>query len=228
MNILITGGGCEEPIDDVRSVCNFSTGKTSSLIADCLVKAGHNVICLSGYRAIKSKNCIVHMFRTFEDLKLKLEQTLSQNEFDAVIHAAAVSDYSPDFVTIDGKNYPAGSINKIPSGKTFSVTMKQNPKLIESVKRLSKKNCILIGFKLTDRFSDGEKFDAVRKVFYGKNQEINADSPDFVVLNDKSEITESVHPCTVFDRTLSKVFECSSVCSLSYGLLKLIEKRTEV
>ena len=39
MNILITGGGCEEPIDDVRSVCNFSTGKTSSLIADCLVKA---------------------------------------------------------------------------------------------------------------------------------------------------------------------------------------------
>ena len=34
MNILITGGGCREAIDNVRCVTNTSTGRTSAAIAD--------------------------------------------------------------------------------------------------------------------------------------------------------------------------------------------------
>ena len=33
MNVLITGGGCSEKIDDVRSITNFSSGKTALSIA---------------------------------------------------------------------------------------------------------------------------------------------------------------------------------------------------
>ena len=32
MKILITGGGSEEKIDNVRSICNFSTGRNSSFL----------------------------------------------------------------------------------------------------------------------------------------------------------------------------------------------------
>ena len=34
MKILVTGGGSIEPIDNVRAVCNFSTGKTSAFLSD--------------------------------------------------------------------------------------------------------------------------------------------------------------------------------------------------
>ena len=55
MKILITGGGSEEPIDNVRAVCNFSTGRTSAFLADFFAGAGHEVTEIVSERAVKAK-----------------------------------------------------------------------------------------------------------------------------------------------------------------------------
>ena len=57
MNVLITGGGCEEPIDNVRSISNFSTGKTSTTLASYFVEKNCKVTCIMSYKAIRPKNC---------------------------------------------------------------------------------------------------------------------------------------------------------------------------
>lgn len=134
MKILVTGGGCEEPVDGVRFISNFSTGKTAAAIADFFSENGHQVFHLAGIRAEKSRSSRILTFRTCLDLKNLLEKTLPGGGFDAVIHAAAVSDYSPESVTVDGVTYPVSSAGKIPSEKTLSIVMRRNPKLIELIK----------------------------------------------------------------------------------------------
>jgi hypothetical protein len=42
MNILITAGGTVEPIDNVRGISNFATGRLGGMIADNLAHAGGN------------------------------------------------------------------------------------------------------------------------------------------------------------------------------------------
>ena len=44
-------------------------------------------------------------FVTFADLEAALRRRLDQDAFDAVIHLAAVSDYSVAAVEIDGRTY---------------------------------------------------------------------------------------------------------------------------
>ena len=56
MNILITGGGCREAIDNVRCVTNTSTGRTSSAIADYFFAQGANVTLLAAASAIKPRS----------------------------------------------------------------------------------------------------------------------------------------------------------------------------
>ena len=71
MNILITGGGCEEAIDSVRSVCNFSTGKTACKIASTLLstKPSIKITAIMAEKAEKPEGCTVRTFRSFSDLE---------------------------------------------------------------------------------------------------------------------------------------------------------------
>jgi len=53
VRVLVTGGGCEEAIDGVRFVANFSTGRTAARIAEGLLAGGHDVTLLAGLRAMR-------------------------------------------------------------------------------------------------------------------------------------------------------------------------------
>lgn len=87
MRILITGGGCEEPIDGVRSICNFSSGKTAAFLCDHLVAKNFSVTAVFSQRAVKpQKSVILYSYRTFQDLAGTLQQVLGQHSFDMIIH----------------------------------------------------------------------------------------------------------------------------------------------
>ena len=43
---IITTGGTKEPVDEVRFLTNFSTGRFGYAIAGCMVEAGYNVTVL--------------------------------------------------------------------------------------------------------------------------------------------------------------------------------------
>lgn len=227
MKILITGGGSEEPIDTVRYITNFSTGKTSCFLAEKFAEAGNDVTLLTAEKAVHPAKDAPKLktvfYRTFSDLSANLKNLCASQAFDAVIHAAAVSDYSVSSIIVDGKEFLPEQIAKVPSGLELTVKMKKNPKLVDSIKGWAKesgKSAVLVAFKLTSKASMEERRVAVEKVF-SSNQDSSL-APDYVVSNDLSEITPDAHPCRIF----SKDMNTAALAENLNGLYKELEKLT--
>lgn len=181
IRILVTAGGTQEPIDAVRVISNLSSGRTGIQIAENLQNAGFQVTLL---RSKNSHNSTAiqneKIFTDYLSLQQALESELSSEHYDAVIHSAAVSDYSVQQV---GEYSSQQTKNKISSDNDqVTLVLKKNPKLIDSLKRYSlNKNVICFGFKLTVRANDEERKAAVKKLF-------DHSDVDYVVHNDLSEI----------------------------------------
>jgi phosphopantothenoylcysteine decarboxylase/phosphopantothenate--cysteine ligase len=93
---VVTAGPTYEPLDEVRRLTNFSTGKLGSELANFLTEQGHDVVLLVGYYAShrgELKARTVETFTTTADLRARLE-ALSTQGAGAVFHAAAVSDFT--------------------------------------------------------------------------------------------------------------------------------------
>jgi phosphopantothenoylcysteine decarboxylase/phosphopantothenate--cysteine ligase len=116
MNCLVTAGPTFEPLDSVRRLTNFSTGRLGSDLANFLAARGHDVTLLLGEQAThagEQKARRVEKFTTTADLRAKL-QKLSETGADAVFHAAAVSDFSFGKVWLRSV---AGELTEVTSGK---------------------------------------------------------------------------------------------------------------
>lgn len=201
MKVLITGGGCSEKIDDVRSITNFSSGKTALSIAKTIqdLDSAAAIDFLFAEGAVQPKapaeNVTVKNFRSCEDLQKLLKEQLASNSYDLIFHAAAVSDYTVQSVVADGKEFTPGKVSKFSGADNLLVKLKKNPKLLESIPAWAKKKsaaACLVGFKLTSDASQEERAAAVQKLFAAKNP------PDFVISNDLSEITPKSHPCVLW------------------------------
>src|ERR1700722_10726432 len=96
MNCIVTAGPTYEPLDDVRRLTNFSTGRLGTELASYLASRGHTVTLLLGeqstYRGEPHPGN-TQIFTTTADLLHRL-QALSYTGVEAVFHAAAVSDYT--------------------------------------------------------------------------------------------------------------------------------------
>lgn len=195
MKILITGGGCREAIDNVRCVTNTSTGKTSAIIADYFSRQGCQVTVLTAASAIKPQGrCTIRSFVSGADLEHLLEEELTTQEYQLVIHAAAVSDFIPETVIMDGISVAAGPEGKIPSGSSMTLTFKAAPKLADRIKGWAKegghREPTVVCFKLTSG-ADPEKVLAACKAILSRG------AADFVIANDILNITAKSHPFVV-------------------------------
>ena len=97
MNCIVTAGPTFEPLDDVRRLTNFSTGRLGTELANFLAARGHKVLLLVGELATYAgprRAQRVEVFSTTADLHAKLK-TFSAKKVDAVFHAAAVNDFAP-------------------------------------------------------------------------------------------------------------------------------------
>jgi phosphopantothenate---cysteine ligase (CTP) len=139
MNCLVTAGPTYEPLDNVRRLTNFSTGKLGTQLAAFLAGHGHSVTLLLGEQATYRVESPTHKtlpFTTTADLMSQL-QTLSRSPIDAVFHAAAVSDYSFGKIWLRA---PSGDLNEIKSGKiatrdgTLLAELIPTPKIIASLR----------------------------------------------------------------------------------------------
>jgi len=95
MNCVVTAGPTYEPLDEVRRLTNFSTGRLGTELANFLGARGHKVILLVGEQATYSgerRADRVEIFTTTADLRTRLK-TLASRRMEAVFHAAAVSDF---------------------------------------------------------------------------------------------------------------------------------------
>jgi len=103
MNLLVTSGTTQVPIDRVRCLTSVFTGSTGTAIAAHAHGKGHHVTLLTSRpEAILELQPRVPLaderwrpwrYRTFADLENLMAQELGRGGYDAVIHSAAVSDY---------------------------------------------------------------------------------------------------------------------------------------
>lgn len=127
MNCIVTAGPTFEPLDDVRRLTNFSTGRLGTELANYLAARGHNVILLLGEQATyagERRAKRVEFFSTTTDLRAKLK-ALSAKKADAIFHAAAVSDFS------FGRIFAPDATSKLVEIKGRKISTRQGKLLVE-------------------------------------------------------------------------------------------------
>lgn len=137
--ILITAGPTWVPIDSVRVISNIATGQTGILLAQSLQHLGARVTLLLGPGecfGLSDKIKLIR-FKFFAELSNIIKKELNSQNYDIVIHSAAVSDYIP------AKKYA----NKVKSGKrAWSLNLVPTPKIIDQIKKIDN-TVFLVGFK---------------------------------------------------------------------------------
>jgi phosphopantothenoylcysteine synthetase/decarboxylase len=102
MNVLVTAGNTQVPIDRVRCLTNVFTGRTGAQLALCAHERGHTVTLLTSHPDVvaelhggplPSERWAVLPYRTFDELRDLMRDAVRPGNLDAVIHSAAVSDY---------------------------------------------------------------------------------------------------------------------------------------
>ncbi|MEW4353910.1 phosphopantothenate--cysteine ligase [Streptococcus pneumoniae] len=197
MKILITSGGTSEKIDRVRSITNHSTGRLGATLAHYFAEKGDEVTLVTTEKAVKpaaKPNLTITLVETVNSLLETLEPLVKTH--DVLIHAMAVSDYTPvymaDFdqvaqvenlqVFLEQEN----SESKISSHSDYQVLfLKKTPKIIRHIKLWNPK-ITLIGFKLLVDVPQKELLDVA-------SQSLETNQADMIVANDLTEITKHHH-----------------------------------
>jgi phosphopantothenoylcysteine decarboxylase/phosphopantothenate--cysteine ligase len=164
MNCIVTAGPTFEPLDDVRRLTNFSTGRLGTELANFLAARGHHVTLLLGTLATHTgerRAQQVKRFTTTADLRAKLK-SFSRKKVDAIFHAAAVSDFAfgKKFTRdASGQLKPLKAQKKTSTrGGSLFVELVPTPKIIAELRGWFPKAQI-VGWKYE---ADGARPDALR------------------------------------------------------------------
>lgn len=221
MRVLLTAGGTEEPLDGVRCLSNRSTGSTGRAIAGLFASRGATVTLLHAERMTVDDLPVTPMdFRTFDDLASLLRRELGSEDYDAVIHLAAVGDYRLESIELDGEPIHAGNSGKIGSGHELLLRLAPNPKLIDRIRSWSRNpEIVAVGFKLTNSDDPAER-DAAVAALLARNV------VDFVVHNDIREIRGGKHPAVIHGPSgpLSKTSDKNELAGALFALLATGER----
>lgn len=186
--ILITAGPTWVRIDPVRHIGNFSSGKTGLAIAAAAAEHGAEVTLLLGPVQVTPGISLAERVRivpyvTFDDLHALVRRELAAGDYDAMIHAAAVSDYRP----------VSEATTKLPSGEEELVLRLQpTPKIVDEVKALSP-DTLLVKFKLEVSRSV-EELHAIARASAARSR------AELVVANDLSEYRGEQHVAYLLDQ----------------------------
>jgi len=94
LRILVTAGPTREYLDPVRFLTNRSSGRMGDALARVAAAAGHKVTLVSGPTPLPDPPCLETVrVTTAEDMADAVLQALP--DFDVLIMAAAVADYTP-------------------------------------------------------------------------------------------------------------------------------------
>ncbi len=168
---IVTSGPTYEPIDPVRFIGNYSSGKQGIAIANLLMMAGAETTLIIG----PSSEPIPSGLNT-------IRVTTAQEMLDACNHnlpcdiavcAAAVSDWTP-------KQIKTNKIKKQPNEKPPTIELKENPDILHTISNLgNKRPSLVIGFA-------AETEDILNKA----EEKLKRKNCDWIIANDVSAGTE--------------------------------------
>ncbi len=140
-NVLITGGGTYEKIDDVRYLSNFSSGKQAASLALAYYLKGAHVTLITSADISMPRAIDRIFFKSTKELQTALlsclEKIKNLNQTPYLLMVAAVSDFVP-------QTFHSGKIKKESLGSSPTLTLKPNYDILES---LPKEGLKTIGFK---------------------------------------------------------------------------------
>jgi len=222
MKILMTSGGTREAIDAARFITNMSTGRTGRVLAETLDARGCELLCLcaAGAERPGGNNIRVKTFASFRDLDEAMKAALAAETFDAVIHLAAVSDYSPSLIEAGAEKLEPGAEAKLSSSfPEIRLTLRRNHKIIDRIKGYAaaagRPEPFLVGFKLT----------AGARPAQVKEKVLALPAANLVVHNDLEEMRR-VHIFRLY-KGGERAGACTGARELAEKLFGLIENRTE-
>ncbi|MBN8585667.1 MAG: bifunctional phosphopantothenoylcysteine decarboxylase/phosphopantothenate--cysteine ligase CoaBC [Ignavibacteria bacterium] len=160
--ILITAGPTYEPIDDVRFIGNYSSGKMGFSLALAAVQRGADVTLVAGPVSLKTPRHVNRIdVNTAQEMFSAVKANL--NGKDIVIMSAAVADYKP-------KNIHKGKIKKT-AGENIVIETERTDDILEYA---GKNNS---GFKLI-----GFALETENEIEYALNK-IKRKNLDMIVVN---------------------------------------------
>jgi phosphopantothenoylcysteine synthetase/decarboxylase len=167
MNLLVTAGNTQTPIDRVRCVTNVFSGRTGARVAAEAAGRGHSVTLLTSHPEVVDGDTDIRVrpYRTFDDLDAVMTAEVTSGTFDVVIHAAAVSDFHVAGVF----THHNGRFEDAAAGKVKShhpelwLRLVPAPKLIDKVRAAWGFAGTLVKFKLEVGASDGELLDVAER-----------------------------------------------------------------
>jgi phosphopantothenoylcysteine decarboxylase / phosphopantothenate---cysteine ligase len=204
----------------VRVLTNTSTGYTGAGIASYLDSRGHDVVLLRAARSIGSRGRVrEELFTTFADLDAALQRLLAEQPFDAVIHAAAVSDFTVDTAGSAGGALSRG--RKITSSDALTLRLRPLPKLVAQLRtRSANPDIAVVAFKLTAGAPPDEQQRAVASLLGA--------AADVVVHNDLTAKRDSPEdfPSTVHVAGGGEPHRCATRRELSERLEEVLLEAT--
>jgi len=159
--VLVTAGRTEEPIDPVRYISNYSTGKMGFSIAEEAGLKGGEVTLISGPTFLRPPSGIKYIsVNTAEEMAEVVKKEFLKN--DILIMTAAVSDYKP-------KRVSKSKIKR--ENERIQIELVENEDILESIGK-AKGDKITVGFSLE---TEDEISNSIKKL---KKKNI-----DFIVVN---------------------------------------------
>lgn len=155
MNILVTAGNTQTPIDQVRCITNVFTGRTGAQIALEAHRRGHDVTLLTSHPEVVRRDApperwATQSYRTFDNLYSLMANLVPGGRFNVLIHAAAVSDFQIAGVYTDEGGKPidtsAGKLSsRLPE---LWLRLTPTPKLADKVRSDWAFRGVFVKFKL--------------------------------------------------------------------------------
>ncbi len=215
-DIVLSGGGTVEKIDDVRYISNFSSGKMASSLALGLYLKGAKVSLVStrGYENLPKEIDIIkvqsssEMYENLNNLLKNIkENNKNSNSLKTYLFmVAAISDYLP----ISQKN---GKIKTSEIGETWNLKLKQNIDILNS---LDKKDIISIGFKA--EMDKNKALQNAQNMF--KNKKL--DGVCLNILDDKNDFGSNENSIELIFKNSSYKFEGNKL-DISLEILEVLE-----
>jgi phosphopantothenoylcysteine decarboxylase/phosphopantothenate--cysteine ligase len=197
--VLVIGGGSVEPIDDVRTISNLSTGTTALELAKNAFYLGAEVTLFIGANSVLIPTYI--KTEHFDSVNSLIENIPQMLDYDYIFVPAALSDF-----TVKKR---AG---KITSDKPLNLELEPTPKFIEKL-RTQYKNA-LVGFKAEYDIPD----DQLLKKGQEKLKEYHL---EFMIANDLKKV-EKEHTELLFISPSTHKKLAGSKAEITLQILKLI------
>ena len=165
--ILINAGPTREPIDPVRFISNFSSGKMGIALADAAAEYGAKVDLVLGPVNISPVSRTINVIDVTTAESMAAECISRFKDCDITILSAAVADYTPEKVM-------SSKIKK--DGNELVLRLKPTTDIAASLGKIKKQSQILAGFALE---TDNEIEHATEK--------LSRKNLDIIVLNSLRE-----------------------------------------